>query len=543
MNWRLYLARCRRTRAPLAIFALTAMLYAGLAWLVCGGSDWWVLDHVGAFNVFYGDDAYRFFLARSAWLDAELYAYNFMLPGALILDGIVVTLAGESLFVSRLIHALLAAAGLAVLYATGRSVCIGRGIMLSATAVLALMPFYAMTSLSFYGEYWLALLVMASMLALVKENSLLLAVLAGLMPLVRPEGIYYLGAVWFQFVARRQWRPAVLSLLPGFVYFMFLLFYLPSFFDFGLWRLELRSLLEKVPLAEAPFRMVLTTFSPLLWLPALLGLLYRPVYKLWPVLAGAGVWLLYLATLMLTGLSDLETRYLYPVMPVLTLLWAAGIAWLGIKTSALWGRRTSSLISASLAVLVVAGHLDKMTHVQKFVQQEGRVELVRTLLSGRAEEVFPRLRRPEIGQRQTMATQIEEAVRSDAGINKVVIFYPQLYYHLDPRVFAGRATVAYPAMGYLVFHVLLDGQVFAQHPGGKMYSYLRFGLPTFRESERRALYADMMPMPDYPYRWQHGEMQLYLFSYREALTPEVDLEKVPPVMHQRLKEELLRWEI
>lgn len=76
------------------IFLAFSVLYVTLAWLVCGGETWWVIDNIDSQNVFFGDDAYRFFLSRSAWVNPDLYTYSFVLPGQLLLDGAITALVG-----------------------------------------------------------------------------------------------------------------------------------------------------------------------------------------------------------------------------------------------------------------------------------------------------------------------------------------------------------------------------------------------------------------------------------------------------------------
>src|SRR5690554_144184 len=106
--------RFKIKKAPffIAILLFFSSFYIFIAWLTSYGEKRWILDHVVGFNVFYGDDAYRYFLARSAWSKIELYAYNFMLPVNLALERVVLTLAQESLFYSRAIHGILAAISL-----------------------------------------------------------------------------------------------------------------------------------------------------------------------------------------------------------------------------------------------------------------------------------------------------------------------------------------------------------------------------------------------------------------------------------------------
>lgn len=73
--------RCtKKYKVELFLFFFASIYFASLVWLVSGPKIWWILDFINGTNVFYGDDAYRFYLANSAWIDASLYEYNFILP-------------------------------------------------------------------------------------------------------------------------------------------------------------------------------------------------------------------------------------------------------------------------------------------------------------------------------------------------------------------------------------------------------------------------------------------------------------------------------
>jgi len=99
-------------------------------------------------------------------------------------------------------------------------------------------------------------------------------------------------------------------------------------------------------------------------------------------------------------------------------------------------------------------------------------------------------------------------------------------------------AVEYPAVTYTTFHLLLNGQIFTQHQGGSMYSYLRFGDPDFKQGERRVLYVDLMPLKGYPHEWRFDGLQyrLYLFSYLETARAEVDLNAAPMVTPEQVME-------
>lgn len=524
------------------LFFLFSCLYIGLAWLVSGGDRWWVMDHIAGFNIFYGDDAYRFFLARSAWLNADLYGYNFVLPASLFLEGVVTTLSQGDLFISRGIHALLGSTTLLLIWLCGRTLDISRPVMILATLVAGLMPFFALVSLSFYGEVWLGLMISFSLFLFIRNYWLLLACVVGLLPLIRPEGLFFMIPFWFYLLKERKWLCCIMMLVPGVAYGIFLLLWLPTLSDMGLWRIELRKILAKVPLSENHWREMKLTYSPFFTVPAIIGLLFKSLWRIWPWLTGAIIWALFLILTVSMGLSDYEPRYTYSLIPALVILWAS--FWMCLVG---WIRQRKSLpISAAAFLFMVfclSGHFLKVMPISRYIEKNGVAGLVHVLVSAKWTEVFGYHSKETIESWAAISGQIEELLISDDGIDKLIMFEAPLYYHVNPRLIPDHVVVGFPAMGYLAFQVLLDGQIFAQHPGGRMYSYLRFGVPSFSGAERRALYADVMPMPNYPYRWKKGDIQLYLFSYQESSEPEVNLEQAELVTKERLLKEFLRWRL
>src|SRR5690554_5485997 len=243
-------------QAPFAIFTLFSLFYCFIAWLVSGGDIWWVIDFVNGTNVFYGDDAYRFFLAQFAWRDLALYSYNFVLPAALVLDGIVVTIAGGEIFWARCIRGVLSALALCLIWGSGRKLQINRAIMAAAILIMGLFPRYVFTSLSFYGESWLGLCLCLAIWLYLRQYLLAMAIVAGILPLLRPEGIYFLAPLWGFLVARRQWKEALVMILPGFLYAVLLFVSLESLQDYNYWRLELRRILTKLVLNRSHWEIV-----------------------------------------------------------------------------------------------------------------------------------------------------------------------------------------------------------------------------------------------------------------------------------------------
>lgn len=525
------------------ILLLFSAFYSLLVWLINGGDTWWIIDFINGTNVFYGDDAYRFFLSKLAWRDADLYTYSFVLPGALILDGLVATLAQGDLFWARIAHGLITASALCFLWSAGRRLGIGRLIMFCAVLIMGMVPRYALTSLSFYGEFWLGCFVCVLIWSFASRYYTISALVGGLLPLLRPEGIYFLFPLWIYMLKEKRWREAVLMLAPGGIYAFHLVVSLSSLSDYSYWRQVLRQILEKIAVTGKGWQ-IAETYSSLLVLPALFGWLYAPLRRLWPVWLGGTAWIVVLQCLVLLGLATFEERYTYSVVPVLVLSWAGTLAWVWQKMPAttVWRGPAGAGVMLMTMVLVVQ-HFGQLTFVRLKVQQHGVPWVVGNLVSGEWGKVFPRHEPEALVARQQMAGRAEALLTEDLGIDRLINYDPMLFYFLDVDAIPRHVLVGYPATSYMVFHLMLGGQIFIQHQGGKMYSYLKYGEPDFRTGENRALYVDLMPLEAYPHTWKFEGVQyeLYLFSYLESLMPDVNLESVPLIYPRDIENAYREW--
>lgn len=523
------------------LFAGFSLLYVSLAWIVCGGDRWWVIDYVDRSNVFYGDDAYRFFLARSAWQDISLYTYNFVLPGFLLLDGAVVSIAGGDIFFSRSIHALLAGLSLSLLWWSGRRLRIGRPIMAAAILVIGLLPRFALTSLSFYGEAWLAFLLCGIIFLFLKERHMIVAVLASLLPLVRPEGMFFWAPLWLFMALRGRWREVFIMLMPGALYFIYLNVAFESFSDYGYWRLELRKILNKLVL-NSSFWDWTDTYSFLLVAPAFLGWLYKPMRILWPVLLGGATWFAWLMLLMVGGYSDYEDRYTFILIPIIALLWAAFFQWLRPNFDRF--RKGRAIFNGGIyiyAAVIIGSHFYNMYMIKGSIKYSGLSETLANVAGGRWDQLFMYDSAETLSAWQKAVSHIETLLGNDPGIDRLVIFDHVFYYFLDPEKVPDHVIVGYATNGYRVFHILFDGQVFAQHAGGNMYSYFDFSEPTFSENERRAIYVDLMPLSGYPYTWKFSGYEVHLFAYTDSLEPRKSLDDAPMIDLELMKKAYDKW--
>ncbi|ERP93188.1 hypothetical protein Q670_07350 [Alcanivorax sp. P2S70] len=526
---------------PVFVFVSFSLLYIFLAWVVCGEGNWWVIDYVDSSNVFYGDDAYRFFLARSAWINPDLYSYNFVLPGFLLLDGTVVSVAKGDLFYARCIHGLLASFCLALLWQSGRTIGINRGVMTSAVVLMGMLPRFALTSLSFYGEAWLLFLICFLIFLYLRERYFIVSILASLMPLVRPEGMFFWLPLWFSLLLKRKWLEAAVMLLPGVVYFAYLNVIFSDLSQYGYWRLELRKILNKLVLNESAMEWI-NTYSLLLVLPSTLGWLYKPVRHLWPFLLGGFAWFSWLVLLFWCGLSDYEDRYTFILIPLMVLLWASFFTWLknvvsGFSQQERWVSR--SVVICATAVVVM--HFSNMYMLKGSVKYIGGFATLKNVLAGRWEKIFLSHSEETVEEWKAAALKIESMLSADPGIDRLIVFDHVFYYHLDPYNIPEQVTVAYATNGYRVFHILFDGQVFAQHPGEEMYSYFDFSEPKYSSSEKRAIYVDLMPLKGYPYTWRFAGYQVHLFAYARSLSSRKKIEDAPTIDLELMKKAYDKW--
>lgn len=523
------------------LFLGFSIFYVFLAWVVCGGDKWWIIDYIDGTNVFYGDDAYRFFLARSAWINPDLYTYNFVLPAFLLLDGMVVSVAGGDVFLSRCIHALFGALSITIIWQSGRLIGINKVVMFSAVMVMGLLPRFSLTSLSFYGEAWLLFILCFITYLYLTQRYLWVSIFASLLPLIRPEGMFLWVPLWASMLWNKRWKEAAVMLLPGLVYFIYLNVALQSLSDYGYWRIELRRILNKLVLNKTPWAW-LDTYSLLLLLPSFLGFLYKPVRVLWPLLLGGGLWFFWLIILIASSLSDYEDRYTYILIPIMVILWASFIAWAWDKMSALkisnkW--LTSGVLVCAL--VVVLNHFYNMYMIKESLRLVGAPLVLKSVLLGEWGRIFMHNPQDDIKAWKNAASKIEDLLGEDENIDKVVIFDHSFYYFLNPYKIPSHVTVGYATNGYRVFHILFDGQIFAQHPGGKMYSYIDFSKPEFVSDERRVLYVDIMPLSGYPYTWKFAGHEMYLFSYKESLSPKKSLDEAPRINLDLMKKAYEKW--
>lgn len=512
-----------RSAMPAMVCATLLLGYCLLAYLASGGDTWWHIDFVYRNNIFWGDDAYRFFLVRSAWHEPDLYFFNFLLPGQLVLDGILTSLAGDDLLGTRYLKAVLAVAAVAAIYRASLRLGAAKGVAMASAALLALLPLYAFVAMSFYGESWLLVLVCFALYAFVCGRPTLGAFIVALMPLVRIEGLAFVIPLCAMGVLRRDWRMVFLPASLGFVYLLLVIGVGPGIKGFLGWRAVTGEVYRA---AETYFGGNLDRFAAMLsvsWLAfASIGYFSRANHHLLPFLGGA--WLLIAFSLfsLINDMASFEPRYVVAAMPV----FALGFALSGkLVLDHFRTRRHGGWALPGLVVFAFV--LGWQNLASSFSVQQLQMALKgsgsRVALADELERGTSRSTQRELDGYRELAKVVTQMTHVNPDIETLVVAKVMLFYFLDPAELPARVTVVWPLSQWKGLIPLLGGDKSLGYFGRSPYAGV-FPLAPPVEGEAQVLYVDEVSVkPGFPFHWKVAGHSVYLFGGQlsEALTQQV----------------------
>ena len=498
---------------PLTLWLLLRLLllcagagYLVLAWLT-GKPGGWLLDFIDNWRLFHIDDAYRYFLVRSAWLDKDLYSWSYIQPVALMLDGLLASLTGGHLLAMRSAHALAAVATLALIWATGVRLALHRTPLLLSVLILACMPVFAFGFLSFYAENWLALCMALAAHQWVANRRLSATLLCAAMPLIRPEGIFLLAGMAAGLLALRQWRLFILLGLPGLVYALWLLVALPHPTDYMQWRLAFREILNLASSdsLRLPSRLF-STFNLLWWLPTLAAIWHPAIRRLWPLCLGVSISLLFLLYTVAAGYAFYEARYVLSTLPIIALLWAMGVQQL-LTWCVATRPRTRTALAAVLALFIAGEHMLQLDPLKHSVGDR------RWPVAGLPADLPSFLRRDPAEQQaaQSLAQMLHRLSHEEPAIDRVLIFNDMLFYHLDPHQLRPGVKVVYAPTSEQAADQLLGGAIYGIHPGMPKQALHYFALPD-DYTRRMVVYVGALDR-DYPMLFDQAGLRAYVLDY------------------------------
>jgi hypothetical protein len=343
----------------LGCLALLALLMISVPFLTSGQGLWLGIDWIDGRKLFSIDDAYRYFVAKNALWMPSVLLWNYVMPVALLFDVTLAGVSSGSLLAMRLCHAALGILTLAVIArASLRSGCHPL-LTLASLLIVGLMPLYIILSSSFYGEGLFAFLLALCFLLLIEGKGTLLALVAGLLPLVRPEGGIYSLLFLIYFGSRRDVKRCTLVAAPGLIYLALLVLGLGEWSSSLSWRLELRKILSPAISGQPEQQLTLDRLlSPWWSCLAMTALLIGRYRKWWPILLGPWVFILIQALAIARGVQDYELRYLFSVIPIFGVAWAFPIQHLCYANAKTPLRpRGIALLAAMVFIASVLGHL------------------------------------------------------------------------------------------------------------------------------------------------------------------------------------------
>lgn len=499
------------------IFILFAIAGIGLAWVVSQDATWRTFDVIQGTHVFGIDDIYRRFLSQTPFRESELWIWDFLLPVNVAFDALLAWATDNSIFLMRSAHFLIVLVGQYLVYRAGRHLGISPLWMGASCLLLLLMPFYLLHAMSFYGESLLTAVMGMAVYALIVNRSRVWGVLISLFPLIRPEGLFYLFCTVFQQVREKNYSRVVLIAFPGFVFLCALLFAFPFLEGFMEWRHALTSHYALVPeevtvmgRASMPYY----TINPAWWILAACGAFLPMLRPLSPLFLGAVIFAVLWAVACLMGTARGETRYFLPMLPLLSLAFAAMLNhfsrsdWLQDKA---WLKVAAGLLTC---VVVLLENLAQLDPVRANVFADRRWPVAGEPGAGK----FFRLTPPEETQwRKDAASFLEAYTKYDPGIDKIIVSAFPVFYNLDTKGLPERVKVEFAPMHPEATKSYYGNEFYAMFPSLPQYRFYRF-YPIHQQKavsgKNQALYVGPLYNGVHPPLFANPLYQVYKVRYQ-----------------------------
>lgn len=507
---------------------LLFFFYCVLSHLSRGEDAWWYIDFVSNGNIYWGDDAYRYFLARSAWIKPDIYWFNFTLPVWVFLDGVVVTLSADHLIYARYIKAVLTVLSIFFVYKSCIYLKSDFYSAIISTALLALLPLYFFVSMSFYAESWLSFLISFSMFLYFSGRLTAAYLVIAILPLVRAEGVFFVASFFTLGVIRKDWKMLLLPVSAGAVYFLLIILVGPGIEVFSGWRFNMMNVYAA---ADNWYGGSLTKFLDVFYLPwalaAALAFLWRSSRSAFPFFSASVVMILFVAISVFLKKTNFEPRYLAPVMPVL----AVGFSLFLSKLTEFFIRNNMFGYGFFIAlVLVVSTFFYQFFSIYVFSEIKNYYLENKRLPSAVIENpsdmasYFKGMSAREIDQYREFAHVVTEMLKANRNIKTLIVSNFIVFNFLEPNEIPSDVMVVFSIFGRGRLGSILGGDkaagYFAERP---YFGYFSLSYP--QKNEEQILYLDRIPLVNYPYHWQVGSNghvganDIYLFGGKLLLPP------------------------
>lgn len=462
-------------RLAVLVFAGFFLAYLLLLKYVSNAETQNTFDLVQGAHVFDIDDIYRLFLAKAPFASAGAWFWNYMLPVNLLFDGFFSWISSESIYFMRAAHSVCVLSSLYLVYRAGRHLGVSAGWMLASCIVLLAMPLYALLSMSFYGESLLAALMGVVIYAAATGRERLLVIFSSLLPLVRPEGVFFLLAMVVSRSRQRRFISAGFMLVPGFIYFCGVMY----FFDFSVneyfgWRNALSSQYSLIPVSEQVMGFGLMpyyTVNPLWWILGLAAAPLSSLRVLRPLFVATVVLMIYWA-LHCFVLVDArgEARYYFAVFPLLAISVAAGLSALCAMASAAMAR-PAKVIAGVFVVFLLVENAAQIDQIRSRFFLDRRWPLAGE--QGAVAELY--IEAPDVrAWRQTTARFLEAYSQFDGSIKRIIIHAYPVFSDLNASSLPERVRVEYSPMTPVASRKYFYGYFYSMFPELPQYSFYTF---------------------------------------------------------------------
>lgn len=440
-----------------------------------------VIDFVSIFNA---DDSLRFFIAKQAFSNVELYSWNYYLPASIFLDGLLVTLLGGDISTIRAVKLVVAITANGFIYLSLQHLRVSNSLSKASVLIILMMPVFMFVVMSFLGESWLAAFISAAIFFFLRGNLSLVAALVSAFPLIRPEGFFFIPPLALYFLLHRRWDCFFLLILPGFAYFLWLVYSLDGFLYYFQWRVEYRRYTNHI---HFHFLYGIKNFFVsynAIWLAiSMLGccLLWS---RLWPFLIGSVLLAAWFLLAIYKQASFYEPRYFVPIIPILAIGFGVGADSI-LKKIRLRGR-VHFLALFALVVFVLVNHILQIDELRKNYTGGKRLPLnsyVDIYSGSRGYDT------ESVESIRAVLPVLYDVVERD-GRHIEALFLPMqedIFYFLDPAKIKGLDVAMLP-IAYGGFVGIFGGSIYGMYPGGRQYSFYNFYDNNLEGAARLGLY-------------------------------------------------------
>lgn len=474
-------------------FIMAMAGYIFVSWFVTQDGTRGTFDSIQMSHIFGIDDAYRFYLSSELFSNIGMWFWSYYLPGNFVIDGFLSLLTGHDQFIMRSSHIILYLSGIWLTQKSGLRLGIPYKWIWLSSIILLLMPLNILISMSFYGELLLAFLIGLSIYAHTYKIPSLAIASISIMPFIRPEGAFYLMAVFFNKIINKKYKESILIATPSLIY----IFFIAVHFDFDIidyfyWRVALVLFTSYLPGHANQIYNVVEPFFTIniaWWVIGFTGLFLSSVKVLRPLFFGATIVIFfYVVGAFFSGRN--ETRYFFSIFPLFMISQAS--AFFCIENILRKNNvRLAKHIVYTIIAFILFENLLQVDVLRNRYFNGKRFPI--TIVSGGRESF--QIQNGEMIYKLTAQVKriILTHAKKNKNIDKVIIHPLPLLYEIKRSELPSRIELDFSFIDSRGVNDYLSGHFFTIFPEKEQYSIIKFYPSKYKynsNSKKEALYID-----------------------------------------------------